>query len=76
MKQKILHKEETKTEVTIDQETLCVNINNLASALSSLGDIDAAILNEDLQDKLEATKTNLINSMYFISVSLDGGSEV
>lgn len=59
-----------EVEVIVSQETICACINNLSGSLSSLGDIDGALLEEDLQAKLEETKTNIINAIHFQSTYL------
>jgi hypothetical protein len=63
---------ETKTETDgkIDQETICANLNNLAGCIPSLADIDVQMLSDETQEKLKATKENIINAMYRLSVHL------
>lgn len=72
MKEKILKKEtiKTETEEILSQETICVNISNLSQALSSLGEIDSAILPEDLPEKFNQIKVNIISSLYILSSHL------
>lgn len=70
MKEKILRKEVLKveSEIIIDQETICANINNLSSALSSLGEIDPALLPNS--ERFEETKVNILDALYILSTHL------
>jgi len=49
---------------------VCGNINALASAYSSLEEIDGAIMSSKNQKKLGAMKKNIFNALYYYSTCL------
>ena len=66
MKEKIL----SKVEVSIPQEIICQNLNNLSVTLATLSEIDSAIMGKELQKKMEDTKDNLMNAIHYYSTFL------
>lgn len=69
MKEKILRKETVKveTEVIVDQETICANMNNLSSTLANIGETDGHLF---IGDKFDELKTNILNALYVLSTHL------
>lgn len=69
MKEKTLNKETVTTEETriVSQETICGNISNLSSALSSLSDLDTALYDKVDQEKLLDAKLNILSSIHYMS---------
>lgn len=72
MKEKILKKEtvKTETEEILNQETICENIYNLSVGLSSLAEIDSALLPPDTNEKLGEARINIIHGIYQLSTYL------
>lgn len=68
MKEKILRKE--TIEITTCQETICQNLNNLSVSLSALTEIDSALLDDEMDEKLKAIKINVLNAMFVLSNNL------